>query len=65
MEQNQKPVVELTGKNGNIFNLTNVAARALKQNNQYQEAEEMKEKIFNSSSYDEALMVIMEYVEAE
>lgn len=58
-----KPICKLTGENGNIFNLGAVASRSLKDNGLYEESKEMLNRIFNSDSYDEALLIIGEYVE--
>lgn len=55
--------VKLIGEDGNIFNLLGIASRALKRNGQRDEAEEMSERVFKSNSYDEALMIISDYVE--
>ncbi|WP_353892913.1 hypothetical protein PRVXH_002303 [Proteinivorax hydrogeniformans] len=60
-----KPKVKLIGENGNIFNLIGIASRALKGVGMKKEAEEMVEKVILSTSYDEALRVLMEYVEVE
>jgi len=35
----------------------------MKKNNMHKEAEEMQNKVFNSESYDNALSIIMEYVD--
>jgi hypothetical protein len=50
------------GRDGNVFNLIGIAARTLKQNGMSAEAKEMSERAFAGRSYDEALGVIMEYV---
>lgn len=55
--------VKLIGEDGNIFNLLGIASRALKRNGQRDEAEEMSERVFKSNSYDEALIIISDYVE--
>ena len=60
-----KPKCKLVGENGNIFNLMGIAARTLKRAGLREEAEEMVDRITKSQSYDEALRIIMEYVEAE
>ncbi len=59
-----KPEVKLVGENGNIFNLAAIASKALKLEGLYEEAADMQERIFSCGSYDEALQVIMEYVDA-
>lgn len=55
--------VKLIGEDGNIFNLIGIASRALKKNNQESEANEMRDKVYQSKSYDEALMIISDYVD--
>lgn len=59
----KKPVAKLSGQNGNIFNLLGIASRSLKSAGQYGKATEMCQRATSSKSYDEALSIIMEYVE--
>lgn len=59
----KKIEVKLIGEDGNIFNLVGIASRALERNGQRSEASEMREKVFNSKSYGQALMIISDYVE--
>lgn len=60
-----KPVVVFTGENGNIYNLLGIASRALKKVSQRDKATEMCSRVTKSKSYDEALLIIMEYVEVD
>lgn len=60
-----KPKAKLIGEDGNIFNLTGIAKRVLERAGLRDEAKEMCDRIFKSSSYDEALSIIAEYVEIE
>lgn len=62
-----KPTCKLIGENGNIFNLIRIASRELKQSGLKELAEEMQKRITNgeAGNYDEALQIIMEYVEVE
>ncbi|NCD03970.1 MAG: hypothetical protein EOM00_13455 [Clostridia bacterium] len=60
-----KPKCKLIGKDGNIFNLMGIARRTLKEAGLDEEATEMAERIMKSKSYDEALQIIMDYVEVE
>lgn len=62
IKEQQKPDCKLLGENGNIFNLTGVASRTLRQNSMAEEAVEMRDRIRASGSYDEALCIIGEYV---
>ena len=60
-----KPKCKLVGENGNIFNLISIANRALKEAGLKEQGNEMTIKVMNNAkSYDEALQIIMEYVEA-
>jgi hypothetical protein len=54
--------VKLTGQNGNIFNLVGIASTALKKKGYRQEAQEMREGVMKAKSYDQALAIIMDYV---
>ena len=60
-----KPRCKLIGKDGNIFNLVGLAVRALRSAGQEGNAKEMTAKVFSSKSYEEALAIIMDYVEVE
>ena len=59
----QKPKCKLIGTDGNVFALIGKAARALKKANQPEKAKELKNKLFECNSYEEALSLIDEYVE--
>ena len=65
MNQNKpKPKAPLIGADGNIFNLMGVASKVLKRNQMMKEANEMVNRITQGAqSYEEALMIIDEYVE--
>ena len=59
-----KPEAQLIGQNGNVFNIMAIASRSLKEVGKEKEAEEMRDRITSTAgSYDEALRIIMEYVE--
>jgi len=60
-----KPTVELIGQDGNIFNLIGIATRALRRERLNKEAQELQSRVFASKSYDNALAIIMEYVEVD
>lgn len=62
-----KPTCKLIGENGNIFNLIGIASRSLKENGLPDQAEDMSKRIIGgeAGNYDEALHIIMEYVEIE
>lgn len=59
----EKPKCPLIGADGNIFNLMGIASRTLRQNDMDDQAKEMRDRITASGSYDEALVIIMDYVE--
>lgn len=57
----KKPKVKLVGQDGNVFNLLGICSRALSKAGMHEQAKEMKRKVWESSSYDEALSIMMEY----
>lgn len=61
----EKPVVKLIGEDGNIFNLLGICIRALKRNGQRDLVPEMVEKVTSSNSYEDALAVLLDYVDVE
>ncbi len=62
----EKPKCKLVGENGNIFNLMGIASRALKNAGQPEKAKDMCRTITSQAkSYEEALVIISEYVEIE
>ena len=60
-----KPICNLIGQDGNIFNLMGIVGRTLRQNDLPEQAEEMSERILGgeADSYDKAIQILMEYVE--
>ena len=58
-----KPKVKLVGQNGNVFNLLGICTVALKRAGLYEEAQELKKRVLSSGSYDEALALMLEYVD--
>jgi len=61
-----KPKCRLIGENGNIFNLMGIVSRTLKEAGEPEKAEEMIRRITSDAkSYDEALAILMEYVDVE
>jgi hypothetical protein len=59
----EKPLCPLIGKDGNIFHLTGMAARTLREHGRDEQAREMRRRVFSCGSYPEALGIIGEYVE--
>ena len=58
-----KPRAKLIGADSNVFNLLAIASRALKDADRHDDATEMSSRVMASSSFDEALAIITEYVE--
>lgn len=55
--------VKLIGEDGNIFNLLNIVRKAMKANGYGDQVDEFTKQATSSRSYQEALCVIMEWVE--
>jgi hypothetical protein len=60
-----KPTCTFTGQNGNVFNLIAIATRALKNAGEDVAAREMQDRVIKASSYDEALVIMMDYVDVQ
>ena len=58
-----KPKCKLAGTDGNVFALAGQVSRALKRAGQPEQAKDFQGKLFKCGSYDEALQLMMEYVE--
>ncbi len=63
-QKTEKPDCALIGEDGNIFNLSSIAARTLRENGLQEQAEELQRRIFDGGcgDYSAALRVISEYV---
>ena len=57
-----KPDCPLIGTDGNIFHLMGKASETLRKNGLQEQAEEMRNRIFQCQSYDSALSIIGDYV---
>ena len=64
MIQDDKPIVQLSGEDGNVFAIVGRCSKALKQAGQAAKAQEMTARVMSSGSYDEALAIVSEYVDA-
>ena len=53
----------IIGADGNIFNLIGIASKSLKKEGYYEEANEMSKRVMSSNSYEEALGIIVEYID--
>lgn len=61
-----KPAMELVGHDGNVFNIIGRASNVLRQAGLGAQAEEMSKRVMSEAhSYDEALMIVSEYVQTE
>ena len=60
-----KPRCKLIGEDGNIFFILGRVRETLKANGHADHAQEVSDRVMASGSYDEALRIIMEYVEVE
>jgi len=60
-ETTEKPCVQLTGEDGNVFSIIGRVSKALKRAKQPDKATEFKNKAFNAGSYDEVLQLAMKY----
>lgn len=61
----KKPKCKLVGEDGNIFFILSRVSRTLKENGEDGKAKECTDRVMGSQSYDEALKIIMEYVDVE
>lgn len=57
----EKPFVQLTGEDGNVFSIIGRVSGALKKARQSERAKEFSFKAMSSKSYDEVLRLAMEY----
>lgn len=63
--EKSKPVVQLSGADGNVFNLMGLCAKALRNAGQDAEAKQMSKEVMTSDSYDHALLVMMKYCDVQ
>ncbi len=63
MKEQEKPVLQVTGEDGNIFFITGRAGKALRRAGQGDKVEEMYNRVNATQSYHEALQVLMDYVD--
>jgi hypothetical protein len=57
--------VQLTGENGNIFNLMGIVNRALRRAGHGDSVQDFTAAVTAATSYDDALQTIMTYVNVE
>ena len=59
----QKPKCKLTGTDGNVFALMGRVSAALRKARQEIQIPKMREEVMSAKSYDEALQIMMKYVD--
>ena len=64
VEVMKKPIVKLVGTDGNVFALLGKCRQALKRVGEYEQAAELSARVMRAGSYDEALGLMLEYVDA-
>lgn len=65
MDEELKPKCKLIGEDGNIFFILGRVSRVLKDNGMADKAKECTNRVMASGSYEQALGIIMEYVEVD
>ncbi len=63
MLENKRPKCPIIGADSNIFNIMGMASKTLKRNDMAEELREMCSRVTSSGSHEEALGIIMEYVD--
>lgn len=58
----EKVNAPIINADGNVFNLIGICSKELRRHGYSEEAKELEERVTNSKSYDDALMIMMEYV---
>jgi hypothetical protein len=58
-----KPACKLSGTDGNVFSIIGRVRTALREAGQEERAREFVEKAYRSGSYDEVLVLCLEYVD--
>lgn len=63
--ENKKPSCKLIGEDENIFSVLGRASKALKRAGLDEQVKKMREDVFASGSYNQALQIVMRYVDAK
>lgn len=58
-----KPIVKLTGIDGNVFSIIGTMSRTLKAQGLFKEAQDFSRKAMNCHSYDAVLQLCFEYAD--
>ena len=65
MNTNNKPTVELSGIDGNVFCIIGTVSKALKRAGMPDKAKEFSSRAMNAGSYDEVLAMCFEYCDVD
>lgn len=57
----EKPFVQLSGEDGNVFSIIARVGKALRKSDQPEKEKEFRDKAFKAESYDEVLQLAMKY----
>jgi hypothetical protein len=60
-----KPFVQLTGEDGNVFSVIARCTKALRRAGEEEKAKEFEKKAFESESYDAVLRLAMKYCDVD
>lgn len=63
MSNKTKTKCRLVGEDGNVFNLIGIVLKCLQKQGLNKEAKEFSERVMKAGSYDQALQIMMEYVD--
>ena len=58
-----KPTCRLVDEDGNVFSILGRVCQTLRENGHPDQADEVTNRVMSCGSYDEALQIVMDYVE--
>jgi hypothetical protein len=61
----ERPVCQLVGEDGNVFNIIALVRRALREAGQMDAAEEFVRRAYACQSYEDVLALVVAYVDVE
>lgn len=65
MNNSEKPVAKVTGRDGNIFITLGICTTSLKKAGFSKQVDELINRVFNADSYENALAIMREYCELQ
>lgn len=65
MDSDTKPTVQLSGQDGNVFNIIGLCTKALRKAGLQDLANEFRSKALSAGSYSNVLELAMQYCEVE